>query len=158
MATELIQEAVQWATGRCEAVLLFTEIPTFYEKLSFRRIQEYRFHLSGSHPKGSQSLRPIIAPEDNDLFIRCFREREPSSNRLFIKDDGSIAPLNALFATYPSYWSFYYSATIDGLISYELKDRALHLFDVVASKMPPLDVILDHLPAPIDDISFLLFA
>jgi hypothetical protein len=108
LATKLIQEELQWAKERCEAVLLFTEIFAFYEKLSFHRIQEYRFHLSYPHPKGSQQLRPVIAPQDNDLFLRCFREREPLSNRLWIKDHGLIASFNTLFATYPTYWSVYY--------------------------------------------------
>lgn len=153
-ASELIQEAIQWSTESCEAVLLFTGIPSFYEKLSFRQIQEYRFHLPHPHPKGSQPSRPVVAPQDNDLFLRCFREREPLSHRLWVKDNGAVASFNALFATFPTYWSVYYCPMIDGLISYQLKDRTLHLYDIAASKMPPLDVILDHLPAAIDDIYF----
>ncbi len=154
LATELIQEAVQWAKGHCEIVLLFTEIPAFYEKISFHRIPEHRFHLSHPHQKGSQPLRPVVAPQDRDLFISCFRERESLSNRLWVKDNGRIASFNALFATYPTFWSVHYSPMIDGLISYLLEDKTLHLFDIVASKMPSLDVILDHIPAAIDDIYF----
>ena len=154
LATELTKEALQWSKGRCDIVLLFTEIPAFYEKLSFQQIKEHRFHLRRSCPKGSHVLRPVIAPQDNELFLRCFREREPISNRLWIKDNGLIASFNTLFATYPTYWSVDYSSTIDGLISYQLKDKTLHLFDIVASKMPPLDVILNHLPAEVDAIYF----
>src|SRR5208282_2686701 len=90
----------------------------------------------------------------NDLFLRVFREREPASNRLWIKDTGAIASFNALFATYPTYWSLYYSPAIDGFISYRLEDKTFHLLDVVASKMPSLDVILSHLPTAIDEIYF----
>jgi GNAT superfamily N-acetyltransferase len=153
-ATELISEALHWSKGRCDTVLLFTGIPAFYERLSFKQIQEHRFHLSLPCSKGSQSLRPVIAPQDNDLFLRCFSEREPLSNRLWIKDNGLIASFNTLFATSPTYWSVYYSPTINGLISYYLDDKTLHLLDIVASKMPSLDVILDHLPAEVDDIYF----
>lgn len=77
LATELIQETLEWSKEHLDAVLLFTEIPAFYEQMSFNRVQEYRFHLPESHPKGSQSLRPIRAPRDNELFVRCFGEREP---------------------------------------------------------------------------------
>jgi GNAT superfamily N-acetyltransferase len=153
-ATALIQEALQWAKGRCETVFLFTEIPAFYEKLSFQRIQEYRFHLSYPHPKGTKLLRPLVVPQDNNLFLRCFYEREPVSNHLWIKDNGVIASFNTLFATYPSYWSVHYSPPIDGLISYLLEDKTLHLLDVVASKIPSLNTILEHLPAEINDIYF----
>jgi GNAT superfamily N-acetyltransferase len=154
LATELIQEALQWAKERCQTVFLFTEIPAFYEKLSFQRIQEYRFHLSCPHPKGTKLLRPLVAPQDNNLFLRCFHKREPVSNRLWIKDNGLIASFNTLFATYPLYWSVHYSPAIDGLISCWFEDKTLHLLDVVASKIPSLDAVLDHLPEEIDDIYF----
>lgn len=153
-ATGLIEEALEWAKGRCQAVLLFTDIPAFYERLSFCTVQESRFHLSHPFPKGSQLLRPLVAPQDNDLFLRCYKEREPISNRLWIKDNGLIASFNALFAAYPTYWSLHYSSTIDGLISYQLIDKTLHLFDVVARQMPSLDLILEHLPAEIEEIYF----
>lgn len=154
LATDLIHEALLWAKERCELVLLFTEIPSFYQRLAFHCIQEYRFHLPCSHPKGVKYLRPVAAPQDNELFLRCFREREPTSNCLWIKDNGAIASFNTLFATYPTYWSLYYSPEIHGFISYFLEDKTFHLLDVIASKMPSLDLILNHLPAAIDEIYF----
>src|SRR5690242_9423558 len=36
LASGLIQEAIKCAKVRCECVLLFTEIPEFYERLGFR--------------------------------------------------------------------------------------------------------------------------
>ena len=45
LASEFIREALSWAEKQYEFVILFTEIPKFYEKLSFQCIQEYRFHL-----------------------------------------------------------------------------------------------------------------
>ena len=154
LASQLIQEALLWAKDRCEFIILFTEIPKFYERLSFHSVQEYRFHLPCKHSKGSKSLRPIHAPNDDSLFLRIFREREPISNHLWVKDNGSIASFNTLFATYPTYWSLYYSQSIDGFISYLIEGKTLHLLDVVAAKIPLLDVILDHLPTAIEEIYF----
>lgn len=45
LASDLIQEALTFAKDRSEFVLLFTEIPSFYERLGFHKVQEYRFHL-----------------------------------------------------------------------------------------------------------------
>jgi GNAT superfamily N-acetyltransferase len=154
LASQLMQEALDWAKERCEFVILFTEIPAFYERFSFRSIQEYRFYLPCKHQKGSQALRPVISPEDDVLFLHCFRQREPVSNHVWVKDSGAIASFNTLFATYPTYWSLYYSPTIDGFISYFLDGKTLHLLDVVAKKMPSLEVILDHLPVAIEGIYF----
>lgn len=154
LASELILEALEKAKKCYEFVVLFTEIPKFYEKLSFHCVQEYRFRLACRWPKGSQSLRPVISPEDNALFIRSFHERTPVSNHLWIKDNGSIASFNTLFATYPTYWSLYYSPSMNCIISYLLKDKTLHLFDIIANEIPSLDLILDHLSTEIEEIYF----
>lgn len=154
LSSELIQKALQWAKDRYEFVILFTAIPQFYEKLSFRCIQEHRFHLQRQQSKGSQPLIPLTAPKDSVLFLNHFHRRAPASNHLWVKDSGIITTFNALFATYPSYWSLHYSPSIDGILSFELKDKTLHLYDVIAGKLPTLDQILDHLPGAIDEIYF----
>lgn len=154
LAMQLILEALQYAKERYECVILFTEIPKLYEKLLFRYVQEYRFHMSCRQPKGAQTLRSVISPADDPLFLRLFCDRDPVSRNLWIEDKGLIGSFNALFSTYPIYWSLYYSAAFDGFISYQLRDKTLHLFDIVAKKLPSLDLILDHLPAEIEEIYF----
>lgn len=154
LASQLIQEALQWAEEQYEFVILFTGIPQFYEKLSFQSIQEYRFHLPHKRPKGSKPLRPVVSPQDNALLSNCFRHRAPLSNCLWVKENGDIAAFNTLFATYPTFWSLYYSPSINGMISYEIKDKTLHLYDIISKELPSLDLILDHLPTAIDEIYF----
>jgi hypothetical protein len=154
LSSQLIRDVLQWTEKRYDFAILFTGIPEFYEKLSFQRIQEYRFHLMGKHPKGTKSLRPVVSPQDNALFLSCFSNRAPLSNRLWVKEDGEIAAFNALFATYPTYWSLHYSDSINGIISFEIREKTLHLYDVIGEEIPSLDLILDHLPTAIDDIYF----
>ncbi len=154
LASELVRDALQVASGLFDTVILFTAISSFFEQLEFRRIQEQRFYLALPHPKGTQSLRSLTAPSDHGLLMRCYRDCEPLSNRVWLKDNGAVASFNALFATFPAYWSFYHLPAMDGLVSCELKDGKLHLYDVVARKMPSLALILDHLPASIDGIYF----
>lgn len=154
LASELIKEALEKAKGQYDFLILFTEIPEFYKKLSFRYIQEYRFHLPCQHQKGSQALQPVIFPNDNALFLRIFRERAPLSNHLWVKDNGFIASFNTLFATYPTYWSLHYSPSLNAIISYVLDGKTLHLFDIIANQIPSLDSILDHLPEAIDKVYF----
>lgn len=85
LASQLIQEALQWAEKRYEFVILFTGIPKFYEKLSFQSIQEYRFHLMCKRQKGSKPLRPVVSPQDNALLSSCFHHRTPLSNYLWVE-------------------------------------------------------------------------
>lgn len=154
-ASELIREAMQWSEKHCDFTILFTDLSDFYQKLSFRNVPEHRFHLPCRHTKGRQALRPVVSPADDSLFLRCFREREPLSHRVWIEDDGRIALFNMLYAaSYPAYWSLHYSQQMDGFISFQLENRTLHLFDVVACKLPALESILDHFSEPIDDIYF----
>jgi GNAT superfamily N-acetyltransferase len=154
LASQLIQEVLNWAKTQYEFIVLFTEIPKFYENLSFQYIQEYRFRLACKRARGTKSLQPLTFSEDNDLFLRCFSIRQPVSNRLWVKDNGTIASFNTLFATYPTYWSLHYSPTLNAIVSYLLEDKTLHLFEIVASEVPSLDLILDHIPAAIDEIYF----
>lgn len=153
-ASQLILEALNWAEKRCSMVILFTELPSFYTRLSFREIQEYRFHLPCKPRQGNRELRQIQMPNDRELFLRCFQEREPVSYRFWIQDNGTVASFNTLFATYPTFWSLYYSPSIDGLLSFVIEDKTLHLFDVVAKKIPSLELILDHIQSPIENIYF----
>lgn len=154
LASELIKKVLESVKNRFEFVVLFTEMPNFYEKLSFQYIHEHRFRLACQRPKGSQSMRSLLAPSDNALFVHTFQGRAPLSSNVWVKDYGSIASFNTLFATYPAYWSLAYSATMKAIISYQVKDKALHLYDVIASKLPTIEQILDHLPSPIEEIYF----
>ncbi|MBS0629254.1 MAG: GNAT family N-acetyltransferase [Verrucomicrobia bacterium] len=154
LASTLIQEVLNWAKDQADFVVLFTEIPLFYERLSFRVIQEHRFALPLSYPKGSMALKELTVPEDNALFHRFFENRSPISNVLSVKDDGTIASFNTLFSTYPKFWSLHYSPALDAILSFEIKDKTLHLYDVIAKKLPPLEQILKHLPEPIHQIYF----
>ncbi len=154
LASELIQEALNWAKDRYEFVVLYTEIPKFYEKMSFHSIQEFRFHLPCKKSKGTHSLTPLVSPKDDALFRRCFQDQAPLSNRLWVKDNGTIASYNTLFATYPHFWSLHYSPSLDAIISYQIEDKTLHLYDIIAKKIPSLESILDHMPSDIDEIYF----
>lgn len=154
LASQLIQEVLKWAKDQYEFVVLFTEIPKFYEQLSFKSIQEHRFHLSCRGSGGTKPLRPLTFPDDNDLFLHCFQNRSSVSNRLWVKDNGTIASYNTLFATFPTYWSLHYSPAIGGILSYQIEGKTLHLFDIIASEIPSLDLILDHIPAAIDEVFF----
>lgn len=154
MASQLIQEALQWAEKQYEFVILYTDIPTFYEKFNFQRIQENRFYLSCQRPQGSKPLHPLVSPEDNLRFKHCCQTRSPLSKCVWIQDAGDIASFNTLFATYPIFWSLQYSEAMDGIISFEIKGKTLHLYDIISKKIPSLDLILEHLPTAIDDIYF----
>jgi hypothetical protein len=94
-----------------------------------------------------------VSPNDDALFRRLFQQREPLSNHVWIQDAGTIAVCNTIF-TLPTYWSLQYSSVFDGFLSFKLEGKTLHLYDVIASKIPSLDLILDHLPTAIDQIYF----
>lgn len=40
------------------------------------------------------------------------------------------------------------------MISYEIKGKTLHLFDVIAEEIPSLELILEHMPTAIEEIYF----
>lgn len=154
LASDLISEVLLWSKGNYDFLILYTDIPEFYEKLSFKYIQEYRFKLTYQHKKGQFKLQELNAHKDNALFLKTFQDRCSVSKRLWVKDNGFIASFNTLFATYPTYWSLHYSPSLNAIISFELKGKVLHLYDIVASQLPSLDQILEHIPSEVDEIYF----
>ncbi len=150
LASSLIEEAIEWARGRYDFLVLYTKIPAFYEPFSFARVEECRFRLECAREKGRQALEPLEAAEVRRLFC----EREMLSGQVWVEDRGEIAPLNALFEGFPHFWSFHYAPAIDAILSFVVKEKTVHLFDVIARKIPTLEMILDHLPCEIDEIYF----
>lgn len=154
IASDLMKKTLAAVTQTHEAVVLYTGIPEFYERLSFKKIQEYRFHLPLAHKRGTRSFHHVVSPKDDNLFKRLYKEAVPLSNRVWVKDDGTIASFNALYATYPTYWSFAYSPSLNVMISWHIEGKTLHLYDVVGSQIPTLEEILEHLPKDIAEIYF----
>lgn len=154
LSSELILEALAFADERYDLVILFTEIPEFYEKLSFHTIKEHQFRLPVAHKGGTKSLTPMKVPEDVALLRKCFDERASLSNLMWVDAGCEISAFNALFATYPDFWSLHYSSSLDAIISFELEGKTLRLFDIVAKQLPSLEQILDHMPSEIEEIYF----
>ena len=153
-ASELVTESLQWAKQTSDLQILFTDIPSFYERLGFTKLQEHRFLLKQKFSKGIKEAHAISTPKDDSLFLRCFSQRAPLSKHFWIKDHGEIASFTTLFATYPSYYSLYYCKEFDGFISWYFEGTTLHLLDIVAASIPKLQDIMQYLPQDIDQIYF----
>src|SRR5690606_8612862 len=89
---------------------------------------------------------------DDSLFLRCFKDREPLSNHFWVEDRGEIASFTTLFGTYPTYWSLYYSKIFDGFVSWYFEGDTLHVLDVVAAKLPSIELIMEHLPQQVNEV------
>ena len=154
LASALISEALQWSKNHSDFQILFTEIPSFYERLGFVAVQEHRFALKRSFSKGSKLLAALASPKDDSLFLRCFKDREPLSHQFWVEDRGEIASFTALFGTYPTYWSLYYSEEFDGFVSWYFEGDALHILDIIAKKIPSFELLIEHLPQHVNEIYF----
>ncbi|MFZ4099825.1 MAG: GNAT family N-acetyltransferase [Chlamydiia bacterium] len=155
LATALIQQAMAWAQDRgVEGVVLFSEIPQFYTRASFRVIQEYRFRLPFRSTGGSRQLSPLVSPRDDELFARCIRNRSPLSEVVWVEDFGQMACFSALFGSDPAYKLLAYSPHLDVILSLKMEGRSLHLLDIIGARIPSLQEILDHIPTEVEEIFF----
>jgi predicted N-acetyltransferase YhbS len=154
LSTDLIKRVLAWAKQSHEAVVLYTGIPAFYERIGFKKIQEYRFKLQLNHPKGLKNSAELISPRDDALFKRLYSEAAPASKVAWVKDDGTIASFNTLFATFPTYWSLHYCESIEAIVSWNLEGKTLHVFDIVSKHIPSLKTLLDYVPGDIETIYF----
>lgn len=134
----LLDEALAFARPRYSTLILTTHDPTLYARAGFREIQEHRFCTDVHAPAvAAASPRPLDGAEAADVRVlrRCFERREPLND--------VCAPLRPdIFYFVEARSPLQYVSALDAVLSYDLAEGQLHLFDVVARSMPSLEEIL----------------
>lgn len=107
-------------------------------------------------------------------ILRCEKLGFPWNSKPFLKEENRELISSVGFLEYPieidrqphkaaalhaictkiNYRNRGLASQLNGMISYEIKNKALHLYDIISQEFPSLDLILDHLPSAIDDIYF----
>jgi GNAT superfamily N-acetyltransferase len=144
-ARALLETAVDWAAPRYDVLVLTTEIPALYESVGFRAVPEHRFHAPWRRPEPrGRPLRLLDREDARDVerLGRLLAARDPVSERLGIRSekdvflfDEALRPLRV-------------SDDLDAVASLEVRGETLHVWDVLASRLPPLEEVLARVPEP----------
>lgn len=134
--TDLMEHALDYASGRFDRLLLFTAEPALYERFGFRLLPQHRFVGAldtGATPAMSQPARrlSLADPDDRALIRALHATRQPVSRIFALADNAEIFFANVL---YRPEWQLHYLARSHALVVTE----GSRLIDVVAATMPPM--------------------
>ncbi len=144
-----MDEALAWCDERYATALLIGEDSGLYEPLGFRVVRESRFVApacrSGSRPH-RQRLRRLDLAQPADLCIlhRLLDQRAPVSRRLGVVRERGV------FLFTQAKQPMWYAEDLDAILCLKTTDATLQLYDVVATRIPTLQDVIDRIDSPLE--------
>lgn len=140
---QLMQEAIHYIQQHFDAALLFTDQPDLYTRYHFSILPEYDFIID--YPKyqtPTTDLRTLSLDNKDDLNLiqDLLHDHLPTSNQMSLVNESTIFILDNLHK------KIFFSAHINALIVYEIKDNCLVLKEVLSKKLFTLDDIAKCIP------------
>jgi hypothetical protein len=145
---QVMTAVLEHCASRYDTLLLTTGQPALYEPFGFRILQEYIFLTPWESPAGAHGFRPFNAHDPNDvrLLDRLLDGRRPVSQILGVVQEKAVFSFNT--GKFP----LYYAADLEAFVACALDGTRLHLFDIVAPRVPPLEAILARFPQRIEHV------
>lgn len=145
---EVMTELLDYCASRYDTLMLTTAQPEFYQPFGFRVVKEHIFRTKSDSTGWLNGFRLLNTSDPNDLKLlhRLLETREPVSNIVGILDEKAVFFVNE--GTRP----LHYAADLDLIVSMEIENTQLKLFDLVAKKICDLDSILERIPQRIEEV------
>lgn len=159
---QVLERTLAWVETRYEAALLWANDPAIYTRFGFVPCAESIFLGPAQGPAsnaaaggaGGSALLPLSldCAEDVRLLRARLAARAPVSSRCATREPGELALLDlALWS--PPRPAIVLIPALDCVVIYEVEDRTLWLYDVIAQRMPPLAELTAALGEPLDSIA-----
>ena len=150
-AREAVASAISASAERFETHVLLTTSPGLYEPLGFRTVPEYGARLDLARPVGGGRRAVLLEAERFGHVRRLARQlarRVPLSPELGVPAERSIFTLNECLS--PLWWI----RRLGVVVSWDLVDGALSLYDVAGPRVPRLGDLLAYAPGPVWRVEF----
>jgi hypothetical protein len=144
-----MEAAMVHLRARYDAAKLCTDKPWAYEPFGFRRVDQCRFVLHRQGPGGPGS-RPV-AEADLPWMKRLLAQRAPQSLRFAARDPGWLVGIDGVLHG-GGLGLFHRLESLDVMVAWKPGGRSLHLLQVVARELPPLEDILACSPWSYDEV------
>ncbi len=146
-----MDEAMAWCDERYTTVMLIAGTPEIYQPFGFRVVRESRFvaplHRSTAAPDGKRLRQlDLKLPDDLRCLHRLLDERPPVSRRLGVMPERAVFLFNQ--ATKP----MWYAEDLDAVLCFEVAEPTLRLYDVVATRIPTLQQVVDRIALPFESV------
>ncbi len=145
---EVMEEVLGYCANRYDTLILTTSQPEFYEPFGFRVVGEHLFTTPCNSIGYSDGFRLLNTSDTHDLKLlhRLLETREPVSNVVGIVKEKPV------FLFYEGTSPLRYAEDLDLIVSMEVEDTRLKLFDLVGTRICPLSAILERLPQRIEAV------
>ncbi|MBD2451750.1 GNAT family N-acetyltransferase [Nostoc sp. FACHB-152] len=139
---KVMEEVLSYCDQLYQTLILTTPNPEFYTPFGFRVIPEYRFQTQVKSPASSNGFRVLNTADrqDVELLHRLLETRSPVSHIVGIVNEKPVFCFNEGSRILS------YAADLDLITCMNIEDNTLHLFDIVATHIPPLKEILSRIP------------
>lgn len=148
---DLIHRALEWAAADHDFYFLFADEGAFgfYEACGFRSVEERRprIEIEGRSPSNGAEHLDTLRTDHTALIYRLAQTRSPVSDQLGVLND----KLLMYWCLYGHRDHLYYVADLDALIICARQGSALHVYDVIASTVPPFADFYPYICSTEDD-------
>ncbi len=152
------REVMEAALAHCDAwfetVVLTTDNPDLYLRYGLRVAREHRFEVEAPRPpRRTPGFRNLSngSPTDLALLHRLLRERTPASDVLGVLEPGEVFITNEILGK-GRFERIHYAEDLDLIAAYEVRDRTLRLYDLVARDIPPLEAVVARVGEDVDRV------
>lgn len=155
---QTLARTLAWVETRYEAALLWANDPAIYTRFGFVPCAESIFQgpagRSAKGGAGGSALRTLSldCADDVRLLRSRLAARAPVATRCGTREPGELALIDlALWSPPPP--AIVLIAALDCIVIYEVEDRTLWLYDVIAPRLPPLAELTAALGEPLDSVA-----
>lgn len=146
----LMDDMLEWSRDQYQTLLLFTGIPTLYQRFGFRVLPECRFDMTVRSAGGREGFRPFDARHELALLQELVATREPVSNSFGItSEDRGVLSFNLPDA------NLWYAADLNAIAWMEMRETTLRIYDIIAPRIPRFRDILACWPARVERVETL---
>ncbi|UCE62112.1 MAG: GNAT family N-acetyltransferase [Phycisphaerales bacterium] len=147
----VMDEALAWCDERYATAMLIAGTPEIYEPFGFRVLRESRFVAPIRRSAGAQDgtrLRQLDLrlPDDLRCLHRLLDQRAPVSQRLGVIRERAVFPFQQ------AHKPMWYAEDLDAVLCFEIGDATLRLYDVVATRIPTFQQIVDRIDLPLERV------
>lgn len=148
----VIEAALAYCEERYETILLTTAQPALYEPFGFVVREEHLFSCEVSASGAQGHMRPVDwwRAEDRQRVHDLLRRRAPVSTHLGVLQERDVFLFNSALTH-----NLYVIEPLGALVWLTRQHTTVRLHDLVAEKIPRLEVLLAHIGGPIERVETL---
>jgi GNAT superfamily N-acetyltransferase len=150
---ETMLRALAWVDGRYEAAVLWANDPAIYGRFGFVPRAESVFRAARAGMSAERRTRTMSLESEGDVRLLCdsLSKRAPVSTRCGARDPGWLSLINLGLWGAPAP-TIAFAEDLDAIVVYEIRERALRLYDVIAESIPTLESIERFLGPGFDSV------